>query len=394
MSRFIKPKHPSRTVRPRLGRKTSMLFCLLMAVLAAWSVYRWGYGCWTPTDPYPTHTATAYVVEQLPGAAEEVRTPIAFTDADPQRAEEVANVLADCYVEDRRLEWMQRTEGPCRKAREAVEKARRELRQNEARLEEFRNELASVKPQAAEPRKPLMIDNREWLDLDDQLEGLQERRASFLINLTPLHPTVREVDLEIDEVKQQLAETPRQIPGKLPSPFGRGAGGEGSKTSVPFSTTPAIAEKDRAKLSALNAAVQTSLQAYDEAGAAEKKALEAQQTGPRYAAVYAEAVEIAPTTDYGWRRLIATTLMAGVLMAFGVGTITAGVGIDPPVGSVGQVRTAAHAPVLGTIPADDPVSDPEQRSRRASRKRRMLIALGAILIAVCPVAAAWGIAGI
>ena len=116
--------------------------------------------------------------------------------------------------------------------------------------------------------------------------------------------------------------------------------------------------------------METARRACKDAEAAEKQALAQQQAGPQYAVVYAQAVEIPPTPDYGWRRLMWTTLVAGVLMAFGVGSVSTGASIEPPVGSVAQVQAAAIAPVVGTIPADDPVPDPAKLSRRQSRLRR------------------------
>ena len=386
MSRFT--KQPPQTVRPRSARKIPVLFCLLMAVLSAWIVYRWGYRSWTPADPNPTYTATAYVIEAVqPQGTGEVPIPIAYTNADPVRAEEVANALADRYVEARRLQWRQRTEGYYLEARETVEGARQELAENEAWLEEFRNEMVgkAAKPQAAEPRKAPMIDNPEWLDLSYQLSELQRRQENLLINRTPLHPAVQSVVMEIEDLQRQMVDTPRQIPGKLP------ASTDQAELAM---TEPIITENDRERLNELDTAVQKSRQMCDEVEAAEQQALASQQTGPQYTVVEAVAVAVMPTSDFDWRRLMVTTLMTGVLMAFGVGTVSAGVNVDPPAGSVGQVRTAACAPVLGTIPADDPVPDPEKLSRNASKKRRALVALGLILIAACPIAAIWGIAGI
>ena len=100
------------------------------------------------------------------------------------------------------------------------------------------------------------------------------------------------------------------------------------------------------------------------------------------------------TPDYGWRRLVWTALVAGVLMACGVGSVSTGASIEPPVGSVAQVQAAAMAPVVGTIPADKPVPNPAKLSRRQSRLRRTLVAMGLMLIAACPAAAIWGIMGL
>ena len=50
-------------------------------------------------------------------------------------------------------------------------------------------------------------------------------------------------------------------------------------------------------------------------------------------------------------------------------------------------------PVVATIPADDPIADPAKLSRDRRRIRRILLAIGLILIVACPLTAVWGIAG-
>ena len=117
-------KRVPQTVRPRSVRRTPVVFCLLVFGLTAIVVYGWGYESWIPTNPRPTYTATAYVVERPQSrdrwsrdadraAAGEVRIPMAAADNDRRRAEEAANARAQRYVQDRRAEWKRRTEGPC-----------------------------------------------------------------------------------------------------------------------------------------------------------------------------------------------------------------------------------------------------------------------------------------
>jgi hypothetical protein len=387
-------KRVPQTVRVRCTGRPPALLCLLAFGLTGIIVYRWGYENWTPSDPMPKYTATAYVVERPPTAADGLRIPMVYTDDDCRRAEEAANARAERYVQDHRAEWKRRTEGPCLKAHETVETARRQQTQSEAQLDAFRQQMAeaAAKPQAVgqgpdERPSPPMIDNPEWLDLERQLAELQHRRDNLLADRTPLHPAVQDVTVRIEDLQRQMATISRQIPGKLPSPS---EGGEKGKDAAGRQ----IVEQDQAKLRELTAAVETARQACKDAEAAEKRALEAQQAGPQYAVVYAQVVEIPPTPDYGWRQLVCTTLVAGVLMAFGVGTVSAGAHVEPPVGSVAQVQAAAKAPVVGTIPADDPVPNPRKLSRRQLRRRRMLMAMGLLLIAASPVAAMLGIMGL
>lgn len=390
-------KHVPQTVRPRSVGKTSVLLCLVVFGLTATAVYRWGYDSWTPTNPKPIYTATAYVVERPHEASTgEVRIPIASTDDDPRHAEEVANAQADRYVRNRRAEWQHRTEGPCLKAREAAEQSRHALAQAEARLEAFKKQLAArtAKPQAVvqDGEKPSMIDNPEWVDLNAQLREFQRRHDALLIERTPAHPAVQETLVRIEDIKRQMASVPQKIPGKMHTPSESHDIDGGSAETVTAENW--ISKPDQEKLDDLIAAAQRAGEACDGAEAAEKQVLRLQQTGPQYAIEAAQVVEIAATPDYGWRRLIWTTLVAGVLMAFGVGSLSVGANIEPPVGTVGEVRKTTKATVVGTIPAHDPVPDAAKCSRRQWYVRRTLIAIGLGLIAACPVFAIWGVTGI
>ena len=121
--------------------------------------------------------------------------------------------------------------------------------------------------------------------------------------------------------------------------------------------------------------------------------MQLQQAGPQFTIEPAEVAESRPLPDYGWRRLMWTALVSGVLMALGVGTMSAGANVEPAVAGINEVRAQADVPVVGVIPADDPLPDPAVTSQRQSRIRRVLVTIGLLLIAACPALAFWGIAG-
>jgi len=184
-------KHALETVRPRSALKISVLLCVLISGLTAAVVYGLGRNSWTPTNSNPTYTATAYVVERAAKTtAAEVRIPLAYTDADAHRAEEVANGLAEQYVHDRRAQWQRQTEESCQKAHDASENARNQYVESQARLEAFRREMAATEKSPAavkEPETPPIVDNPRWLDLDRQVAALQRRYDALLVNRTPAH---------------------------------------------------------------------------------------------------------------------------------------------------------------------------------------------------------------
>jgi len=395
--------HVPLTVRSRSGRGRPAWLCLLAFGLTALIVYGWGQEKGLSTSSKPMHSATAYVVQRAASVGQgEVRIPITYADDDPQRAEEVANARAERRVKEQRADWKRRTEGPLVKAHEAAEQARREQAQNEARRETFRRQIAQTakaasQARAVEPRpgaspSPPMVDNPQWLDLQRQLRNLQRQRDSLLIDRTPLHPAVEDVTLRIKDLQRQIAAIAPKTPGVASAKL---------KTSTPpalpkdaAAANAAVAEQDQHKLDEFSAAVETMRRAYQQAEAAEKQARGAQQAAPQYAVVYAQAVEIQSTSDQGWRRLMGTTLMAGLLMAFGTGSLSAGAGIETPVATAAEVQAAAGVPIVATIPAANPLADPRTLSRRRTRVRRTFLAVGLILIAAAPLAAIWGVLGI
>ena len=412
MSKLL--KRVPHTVRPRSSGGVPVVLCLLLFGLTATVVYRWGHERWTPVNPHATYTATAYVVPCLRSAAlveaaplaagAEARIPMCHTDGDPQRAVAAANASAERYVRDRLAEWKRCTEGPRLIAHEATEKAQREHAQTTARLETFRRQLAEAAQAAARarltaqppsPSPPPLVDNPQWLDLDRQLAELQRRYDGLLVDRTPLHPAVRDLASRIAGVKDQLATTPRQVPDTKPRPAVASLPDTKPQPAVaPLTPDALITTADQETLAELTAAVEKSRQACEEAESAENRALQEQKAGPQFTIDRAQAVEHRPPPDYGWRRLMWTTLMTGVLMAFGVGSVSAGANIEPPAASIEEVRIDADVPVVGMIPADDPLPDPVATSRRQSRIRRTLIAIGLLLIAAGPVLAIWGVLGI
>ena len=79
-------------------------------------------------------------------------------------------------------------------------------------------------------------------------------------------------------------------------------------------------------------------------------------------------------------------------MAFGVGSLLFGAGIEPPLASLAEVQSDLDEPILGVIPADGPAPN-VAAIRRQTRLRRATMAMGACLMAACFVAAMWGMAG-
>ena len=407
---------PQQTVRPRANGRIPVLLCLLVAGMTAVVVYRWGHEKWLPVRAKPTYTATAYVVEHpgdvfggtaapgrvqgvtQPGAAVPHRVPFVNTDADPQRAREAADSMAESYIGDRRKEWRSRVEGQRIEARRSVEQVRREHDQSVARLEAFVQKLRSAdakQPAATTDVKsrPSMVVNPRWLELERRSEELIRHREELLVDRTNLHPAVREVSDKIVEIERRMADIPREIPD---SQARYAPGGTGILPVLERSTgetpVPPIAA-NKQKLEELTATVDETRRLCEEAEFAEQRAMQRMQSGPQYSVEHARLVENPPPVDYGWRRLMWTTLAAGLMMAFGTGSLSLGAGIEPPVATAAEVRAKTGKSIIGTIPADDPAPELAKIGRQR-RIRHTTIVLGLLLMLSCPAVAIWGVLGI
>ena len=380
-------------------------------------VYPWGRDRWRPMRIEPTYTATAYVVERPhkaaaggradngrdqrlpPGSESDTRLPFVFTADGPRQAAETANALADGYATNRHAQWQTEIEGPCLKARRAAEEARQDYSERTARLAQFERQLhdkaarlaAKPKPaiEPAPPVPPPMIDNPHWLRGQLKLAELRRQREQLLVNRTPAHPAVQRIDLRIDEAEEALAAIPRQIS----NPHADDRPSKAATVArVDNQAADRLAEENQQKLHDFAAAVEKARQARDAAERAEKQAIRRQQAEPQLVVEYAKVVQDPLAIDYGWRRLMWSTLAASALMAFGIAGVWLGATIEPAVSSIGQVEAALRGPIIGTIPAQDPMSDSDTAERQASL-RRVAITIGLLLMAACPVAAVWGIAG-
>jgi hypothetical protein len=381
---------PRKTVRPRAKVGVPVLLCVVIFAIMATVIGRLGRERWVPVNQQATYTATAQAVEKATGAA----TPFTITDVDLRRAKEVASVMAERYAADRATGWRKSREPNYRKARELAEKARQEHRENANRLavlERQRREAAELMAKANRPGtlQPAVIDNPRWTDLQRQISDLDRRRQQLLVDRTPLHPVVLEVEERLTDVRKQLAATPKQIP----SNHIRTAVPADVKASAPTLVDEVGAKKSRRELDRLTAAIETSRLARKEAEQAEKRALQELKAAPQFVFERPEAVENPPQVDYGWRRLIWTTIAASLLMAFGFASVGFGSSIEPAVANIEEIEAALGEPVIGVIPNEGCPVDVAAIHGQALA-RRTAISFGVILIVACPLVAFWGVSGI
>ncbi len=385
--------YTSKIVRPRSTRHTPLLPCLLAFAATASLIYYWGGTKEVASQGRPIYSATAFVVEPSDKTlTEQFRIPITYTDPDPDYAKEAVDAMANCYVVDRLRESNQRAEWKLRKARTIVESAKQDLIRSESEFQQFQQRMAkkAVKARDEKPRAqtPAMADNPRWIDLDLQLSELEQRREKLLLDRTPLHPSVVDLTSQINDLKGQMAAIPQKIQSNE-----KPADNISPQTAETTPADNARTKQDHEKILALTAAVEKARKSLAAAETA-AHALQDHQVAPQYAVVDAKAERITPMQPSDRRQLLWTTLVAGVLMAFGVGSISTGITIEPVAANAAQVQADAHMTVIGAMPAEDPIADPVKLSRRQMRDRQALMAIGLLLMAACPAVVLWGTLGI
>ena len=414
------------TIRPKSKGGVPVLMCLLLAGLTALVVYRWGVQKWLPVRAKPTFTATAYVVAPaektaavarpglvasggqshirgdkansqgnvshaakigaVPGKS---RVPFAGTSTDPQAAQKAAHALAEEFISDQQKKWKISVEKQVNETRRVAEEVRRRHDESVAQLATFEKKLhdAEAHDQSAtadaKPRTA-MVTNPRWLELERQSAELTRRREQLMIDRTPLHPAVMEVSDQIVEIERKMADIPREIPD---------AKAVAEIEAADRQAVERLAKTGERTHADLVAAVEQTQKACAEAEIAERQAAARMQEPPRYSIQQAGVVANPLPVDYGWRRLMWTTLAAGMMMVFGFGTLSLGMGIEPPVATAAEVREKTHKSIIGKIPDEDAVVDPA-RIDRQWLIRRTTMGAGLLLMLLCPAVAIWGVLGI
>ena len=216
-----------------------------------------------------------------------------------------------------------------------------------------------------------MTDNPEWLDLDKQRADLERSRARLLLDRTPLHPEVQEVDAQLADLQQQLSRIPRQIPAEPAEPANQAGGGENalprgapvSQAPVPMppSPEPWVEEPkpqwhaDAAKgFAARSEALKRAEQRAEQLAQKERQAWQRQLATPPIDLGLARRAEVVEPS--GRRlRLLLTALIAGVTVAAGAGMLSTGLGSgDLPFATPSEAQAMLPVPVVGVISAGAP----------------------------------------
>ena len=70
-------------------------------------------------------------------------------------------------------------------------------------------------------------------------------------------------------------------------------------------------------------------------------------------------------------------------MALGVGLISTGRSIEPPLASVAELNRAISVPVVGVVPSYNPAVNPRAVKRKKMLMRAFLSLVGLIVVGIC-----------
>ncbi len=363
--------------------------------------------------------------------AGDLTVSIVYSNTSPHYAAELANTLAESYAEEHRAACQRRADRAWAEARQATDQAEREFLEAKTRLEES-CQPESAPRQATQPAEtvapitqqddislatsaedrqpepeasaaatasdPVLVENPVWAELSQQLAVLKQRRKRLLIDRTPLHPEVQDAELQIAELERELSATPKAIPGeaseKSPTADRRSDADMSAAPAVPApSPTPPQQPERVQNLRALVPQVGHAAEAYRQAFHQERRAWQDHQRAPRVELELAEPQQPrGPSPSPRPLAALWAALGAALAVSVGMGMISAGTTMQPPLETVEQVRNVLPVPVVGMIPESNPSSHPAATQSRRRIVRAALVVVGLTLIAGCGMLLwrAWG----
>lgn len=308
----------------------------------------------------------------------------------PEGVVHLVNRLARQYAEEHHTKLEAAARQQHQAAQQEAAAARRQWDRARANLDRLLGECLRLPPaeppaprQAVPPPPPATVVNPRWLELDARRAELVRTREELLIDRTPVHPEVRELELRIAELEAEqgtipqeiaAAPTPSDAPANRPGPESAASTSPQQGTALP---SPADANRREAELADLRARVEETRQRYEEQADAERRAREAYQRVPAVEVILAERSELVATASQR-PRLLLLALSAALATALGTGMMLLGTTGDTPLATPEQVARAVPVPILGTVPI--PASTPAEPAPAHSTGARVTAACGILLI--------------
>ena len=288
----------------------------------------------------------------------------------------LVNVVASSYVQGCQSEWTVQTEQAYSAAQEAIREAQRLAQEADSRLELLRQRQGQRLQLAfAKPQQPTAVENPQCAEAAHRLAELDQRRRA-LLERTPLHPAVRELDLRIQELQRKMATIPQQIfqqpsaspPSESPAqPWPPAGPSEGEVEAAQQAATRLHGQLEQAEATAHAAlAVRGENLHVNLDPAAEPPATPS------------AVAQVNPS-------LWAHSLLLAATSVIGLGMISFGASLERPLSSISELQAVLPVPIVGVVPAAHPSRRSASSLPRLWAGRVLAITAGLALLS----AAAW-----
>lgn len=285
---------------------------------------------------------------------------ISLADMRPDAVVPLVNAIGTAYVQACRGDWVRQVEQAYSAAQQAVRESERKVYQTQIELESLRDRrrqaLAAAKP--PEPAPPIMVENPRWVELNQRLHQLEERRSNLLLDRMPLHPSVQDLETRMTATRQEIASVPPKIaqePPPLPPPH--------------VALLPAAAP-DLAEIRQVQQAADRAKQTLAAAQQTERAALAARSLEPRIELRAADPIPPPPPGRSAWTVLL-LAVAASLTSLVGLAMISRGAALEPSINSVATLQTLLPVPIVGVVPTahavrTSAISDVRRRTMRAT----------------------------
>jgi len=233
-------------------------------------------------------------------------------------------------------------------------------------------------------------ENPERTEARKRLEQLQQHRAHLLVDRTPVHPEVLQVDTLIAEAEQRLATIPSRVPEtsavapqktppQTPKPLVATEATKKAQASA-AKASPGLARLAQAIQMQRNRMDQVSHDLEQTRGLDLQAAQRLVQADDLRLRPADHADPIAVRLEFGDLLLVA--LAAGLMATAGVGMIWTGAAFDAPLTNRHSVEHYLAIPIVGAIGVDQTASGGPDSPQAAGRWRLPYIVGGLAILAV------------
>jgi hypothetical protein len=329
-----------------------------------------------------------------------VAVGLALDDPDPAFATSVVNVLGEQYAAGCRARLHEETRRNHQLAAESLAEARQNVRRAQAELDGFlarhfgeqerlaQRALSVSQPIAAPPQatspappssvmvRPNLVDNPDWLRLQEQVQARRRALFELLAVRTPLHPDVQAMQVDISDLERRMMVTPRQMIRPIDAaPVAQAPAAPALPEPKPISAAivagvPAAEQLATAQTFAtLHAAVRHAGEEETRLATVERTAWQAQYGVPNVTFTAATDVHRSlAAAASGSGHVLWVALIAAMAVVSGVGMIVNRPGTDPRIATVGEAEQALGVPVLGIVPVEDLPEEPLPDTNGGPRK--------------------------